>query len=69
MAYRPDASSPWQISDLTDFSVGAWEPSLDYDLWRGDRKLNIYVQQTDQGDGERVTTTPPQPVYILSVEK
>ena len=69
MAYRADADSPWEITDLTDFGVDAWEPSLDYGLWRAARQLDIYVQRTSQGDGERTTNTPPQPVYILSVEK
>lgn len=69
MAYRADADSPWEVTDLTDFGVDAWEPSLDYGLWRAARQLDIYVQRTSQGDGERTTDTPPQPVYILSVEK
>ena len=64
-ATRSYGKSKWKVRDLTDFSVDAWEPSLDNDLWRNKKELNIYVQTTSQGDGERVTTTPPQPVYIL----
>ena len=68
VAHRSDASSPWTVSDLTDFSVGAWEPSLDYPLWHKDKRLNIFVQQTSQGDGERATKAGPTPVYILELK-
>lgn len=69
MAHRSDASSPWTVRDLTAFSVGAWEPSLDYDLWHADKQLNIFVQHTSQGDGERATKAGPTPVYVLEVDK
>lgn len=65
MAQRDAKGEPWVISDLTDFSVDAWEPSIDENLWREQQKLHIYVQKSSQGDGEKTTTTPPQPVYIL----
>lgn len=57
----------WDISDLTDFSVGAWEPSFDNNLWQEQGLLHIFVQNSGQGDGEKVTQTPPQSVYILEV--
>ncbi len=35
MAHATDvANSKWSISDLTDFSVDAWEPSHDTELWK-----------------------------------
>lgn len=61
--------SKWKITDLTDFPVGAWEPTYDTELWREEHKLHLLVQHTDQGDGEKTSLLSPQPVYILEVEK
>ena len=61
--------SKWKITDLTDFTVGAWEPTYDTELWREEHKLHLLVQHTDQGDGEKTSLLSPQPVYILEVEK
>ena len=60
-------SGNWEVTDLTDFSVNAWEPSLDTELWKTKRQLNIFVQDTRQGDGEQLSETQPQPVYVLEV--
>ncbi len=68
IAYRSDTSSPWEIHDVTPFSVGAWEPSLDTRLWNDRGILHIYVQESGQGDGEKVSSLPPRPVYILEVD-
>ena len=69
MAYTPDIrNGAWQVSDLTDFSVDAWEPSFDTELWKQDRKLHVFVQETRQGDGERQITSRPTPVYVLEIE-
>lgn len=59
----------WETRDLTDFSVGAWEPTYDTELWREEHKLHLFVQHTDQGDGEKTGLLSPQPVYILELEK
>lgn len=67
-ATRKYGKKEWKVTDLTDFSVDAWEPSLDNDLWRNKKRLNIYVQTTSQGDGERVTNAEPKPVYVLEVK-
>lgn len=53
--------------DLTDFSVDAWEPTFDTELWTNRRRLHVYVQRTSQGDGERTVETKPQTVYVLEV--
>lgn len=68
IAHRAEADSPWTVSDLTDFSVGAWEPTVDPELWRRNHKLHIFVQPTTQGDGERATDAAPSTVSILEVE-
>lgn len=68
LAYTPDlASGSWTTEDLTDFPVDAWEPSIDTNLWNEDRKLHIFVQETHQGDGEKVADDSPasSKVYVL----
>lgn len=57
----------WNIKDFTDFSVGAWEPSIDTELWRMKNRLNVFVQTTNQGDGERMIPSEPTPVYVLEI--
>ena len=55
----------WQIRDLTDFSVGMWEPSYDTEIWKRSKGLHIYVQNVGQGDGETTEEILPQMVSIL----
>ncbi len=69
VATRKEGEEQWRVTDLTDFSVDAWEPTLDNELWRNRGQLHIYVQNASQGDGETLTTAPPQPVYILEVKR
>lgn len=69
MAHATDISSgKWVVKDLTDFSVDAWEPSHDTELWKKQRKLHLFVQHTRQGDGERMAEIEPQMVYVLEVD-
>ncbi len=68
LMYTPDvAAGEWTASDLTDFSVEAWEPSHDTELWKQKRRLHLFVQHTKQGDGEHVLEYPSQLVYVLEV--
>ena len=68
MAYTDDVKSgKWQVKDLTDFSVDAWEPSYDTELWKTRRKLHVFVQETHQGDGEKVKASEATPVYVLEI--
>ncbi len=55
----------WTVTDLTDTSVGSWEPSYDTELWRTAKKLHLFVQMADQRDGEGRSDLPPQPVTVL----
>lgn len=64
MAMRDSSSCEWEIMDLTDFSVDAWEPTFDKNLWLSQGVVSLFVQKTSQGDGERVTDTEPQPIYV-----
>lgn len=59
----------WRTTDLTDFSVDAWEPSIDSEAWRKSRTLSLFLQRTSQGDGEKTISTGPTPIYILETDK
>lgn len=66
IAYTDDVDKGvWKVTDLTDFSVDAWEPTHDTELWKQKRKLHLFVQHTRQGDGEKTAETEPQMVYVL----
>lgn len=70
VAYTDDiVNGEWICSDLTDFSVEAWEPSHDAELWKKEKRLHLFVQHTCQGDGERTVEMEPQPVYVLEINK
>ena len=69
MAYTTDLGrKPWEVKDLTDFSVEAWEPSHDTELWKSRHQLDIYVQCAYQGDGEQSVAVGARPVFVLTVE-
>lgn len=55
----------WKISDLTDESVGAWEPCYDTELWKNKGILNLYIQKVMQLDGEGKAEVAPTPVQVL----
>ena len=71
VAYTPHiGKKDWTVTDLTDFSVDAWEPSLDVNLWNSRRKLHVFVQTSHQGDGEKVADTDyeTEPVYVMEID-
>lgn len=69
MAHTNDITAgKWTVKDLTNFSVEAWEPSHDTELWKKRRKLHLFVQHTRQGDGERTAKIEPQMVYVLETD-
>lgn len=55
----------WIIKDLMNTAVGSWEPSYDTELWKQKRILHLFVQKTDQADGEGKSDLPPQMVQVL----
>jgi beta-glucanase (GH16 family) len=59
-------TNKWTATDLTNASVGNWEPSYDTEQWQKHGQLYLFVQRTGQGDGERLEKMPAQPVYILN---
>lgn len=71
VAYTPKlGKKDWTVTDMTDFSVDAWEPSHDLNLWNDRRKLNVYVQASHQGDGEKVAdgAAATEPVYVMEID-
>jgi hypothetical protein len=63
------ASKKWSNIDLTSTTVGDWEPTYDSECWKKEGLLNIFVQRTGQGDGEKQVDLEPQPVVILGYRK
>ncbi|MDM8159874.1 BNR repeat-containing protein [Labilibaculum sp. K2S] len=59
----------WKVVDLTDFSVGSWEPSFDTELWKNKGIINLFVQKVEQIDGEGKADYEPQMVNVLEVKK
>ena len=57
----------WEVRDLTDFSVNAWEPSLDSELWKQQQLLHLFVQESHQGDGEKTIESPATMISVLEV--
>ncbi|WP_207421318.1 BNR repeat-containing protein [Desertivirga brevis] len=55
----------WEITDLTEENLGSWEPSFDTELWREKQILNLFIQRTEQADGEGITDIQPQEVKVL----
>lgn len=55
----------WQVKDLTQETVGSWEPNYDTEWWKQKKILHLFVQFTDQKDAEGKTDIAPQPVKVL----
>ncbi|MDD4968918.1 MAG: BNR repeat-containing protein [Paludibacter sp.] len=58
----------WKLTDLTDSGVGEWEPSYDTELWKDKKLLHLFVQKVEQADGEGVTKSLPEMVYVLETK-
>jgi hypothetical protein len=56
---------PWQVADLGEQAMGAWEPSFDTELWRSANRLNLYLQTVHQLDAEGVASNTPTRVGVL----
>jgi hypothetical protein len=61
-------NNSWQTKNLTNFSVGMWEPTYDTELWKTTGKLNLFIQNVGQGESETLENIPPQIVSILDIE-
>lgn len=58
-------SGRWLIKDLTDTSVGQWEPTYDQARWDTRKELHLLVQRVGQGDAEGIENLPAQEVSVL----
>lgn len=69
LAQCDDLADPqWQVRDLTDFTVQFWEPSYDHARWQRDGVLDLYVQNSGQGDAETLQAVEPQTAYVLELK-
>ena len=59
----------WELTDLSRFTVGQWEPNFDKELWRAKKQLHIFSQNVSQEDGEGLAKADPQMVKVLEVKK
>jgi len=59
------AKHKWSISDLSEESVGLWEPTYDPVAWATRHQLHLFVQKVGQGDAEGVENLPPQMISVL----
>jgi hypothetical protein len=55
----------WNVVDLTQTSVGSWEPTYDTELWKEKKLLHLFVQYVEQMDAEGQAALPPQMVEVL----
>ena len=62
---RDISNNKWTIVDLTDSSVGSWEPCYDTELWKAKGELHLFVQKAEQVDGEGRANIPPQAVKVI----
>ncbi|MFA9389008.1 MAG: BNR repeat-containing protein [Prolixibacteraceae bacterium] len=58
----------WETRFLSPQPLGAWEPSFDTELWKTDKKLNLFIQKVGQGQGETTVEMEPQMVSILELD-
>lgn len=58
---------PWTMRDLTEDSVGMWEPSYDTELWRAEKRLHVFLQHVGQGEGDTAEDVGVHPAGILEV--
>jgi hypothetical protein len=66
MLYTQNLSAnSWTNLNLTNYTVGSWEPSYDTELWKSKKLLHVFVQRVGQGDGETLENLEPQNVTIL----
>lgn len=69
LAYTDLNKKKWVLKDVTQYSVGQWEPNFDKELWKEKGQLHIFSQNVTQADGEGLINTEPQAVRILEIKK
>ncbi|RZK33321.1 MAG: neuraminidase, partial [Pedobacter sp.] len=67
IAIGNDITKPnWDCKDLTEMSVGEWEPTFDTELWIIKKRLDLFVQKVEQVDGEGKANALPTKVQVLT---
>ncbi len=56
----------WTCKDLSQTSVGEWEPTFDTELWATKKRLDLFIQKVEQLDGEGKANAVPTPVQVLT---
>lgn len=56
----------WHCQDLMAQSVGLWEPIFDPELWASKNRLNLFVQDVEQVDGEGKANNQPTKIQVLA---
>ncbi len=59
----------WKVQDIMTGPVGSWEPSFDTNLWNDKKILSLFIQKTEQLDGEGKANIPAQMVKVLDCTK
>ncbi|KGO94634.1 BNR repeat-containing protein [Flavobacterium subsaxonicum] len=68
LTYADLDKKQWQVKNLTEQSVGDWEPNYDQELWSAKKQLHIFSQKVTQVDGEGLQQVAPQPVNVIEVK-
>jgi len=69
LAYTNLEKKQWQLKDVSQFTVGQWEPNFDKELWQQKKQLHIFSQNVSQADGEGLAKVAPQPVQVIALKK
>jgi hypothetical protein len=67
-AYTNLTKKEWKLSDVTNYSVGQWEPNFDKQLWKEKKQLHIFSQNVSQTDGEGLSKVAPQPIRVIELK-
>ncbi len=55
----------WKVRDLTNESVGMWEPTYDIERWRRDGIVDLFVEKVFQKNAEGTVNAPPEIAKVL----
>ncbi|WP_035659446.1 BNR repeat-containing protein [Flavobacterium seoulense] len=69
LAYTNLDKKQWELQDVSQFTVGQWEPNFDKELWKEKKQLHIFSQNVSQADGEGLAKVVPQPVKVIELKK
>ena len=59
---------PFRYENLTEESFEAWEPCLDTELWKSQKKIHLFVQKTFQKNNEGIRDEKPTMVKVLEIK-